>query len=72
MLGLTGGIGSGKTLVCSILEKFGVKVYYADSEARRLMNNETQLVKQIKALFGKEAYFGDSLNRAFLANQVFQ
>lgn len=71
LLGITGGIGSGKTLVCSILEKFGVKVYYADSEARRLMSNDSQLVKQIKVLFGKEAYSGDSLNSKYVANQVF-
>lgn len=70
-LGLTGGIGSGKTLVCSVLEKLGVAVYYADSEARRLMNSEPQLVRQIKELFGKEAYINDSLHREFLAKQVF-
>jgi dephospho-CoA kinase len=46
-LGLTGGIGSGKTLVCSILEKLGVPVYYADSAARRLMNSDEELSKNI-------------------------
>ncbi len=71
LLGLTGGIGSGKTLVCSILEKLGVKVYYADSEAKRLMNTDPDLVIQIKALFGMEAYNGTSLNREFLAKEVF-
>lgn len=71
LLGLTGGIGSGKTLVCSILEKFGVKVYYADSEARRLMNSDLQLVRKIKVLFGMDAYSNDSLNSVYIANQVF-
>ena len=71
LLGLTGGIGSGKTLVCSILEKLGVEVYYADSEAKRLMNTDPDLVIQIKKLFGMEAYNGTSLNREFLAKEVF-
>ena len=71
LLGLTGGIGSGKTLVCSILEKLGIEVYYADSEAKRLMNTDPDLVIQIKKLFGMEAYNGTSLNREFLAKEVF-
>ena len=70
-LGLTGGIGSGKTLVCSMLEKLGVPVYYADTEARRLMNCDSTLVGQIVKLFGTEAYKEDSLNRDFLAKEVF-
>jgi dephospho-CoA kinase len=54
-VGLTGGIGSGKTLVCSVLEKFGVAVYYADLEARRLMSSDSELVLQISGLFGNKA-----------------
>jgi dephospho-CoA kinase len=71
-VGLTGGIGSGKTLVCSVLEKFGVAVYYADLEARRLMSSDSELVLQISGLFGNKAYVGGSLNREFLAQQVFK
>ncbi len=71
-VGLTGGIGSGKTLVCSVLEKLGVAVYYADSEARRLMNNDPELVLQISGLFGNKAYEGGILNREFLAQRVFK
>ena len=71
-VGLTGGIGSGKTLVCSVLEKLGVAVYFADSEARRLMNNDQDLVVQISEIFGKKAYEGGSLNREFLAQGVFK
>lgn len=70
-LGLTGGIGSGKTLVCSVLEKFGVPVYYADSEARRLMNSNEELRRNIGDLFGGEVYNGHSLNRKVLAEKVF-
>jgi len=70
-LGLTGGIGSGKTLVCSILEKLGVPVYYADSAARRLMNSEAKLRKSIIGIFGDEVYNGTILDRNLLASKVF-
>lgn len=70
-VGLTGGIGSGKTLVCSVLEKLGVAVYYADVEARNLMNNDSGLKSQIEEEFGKEAYRKGTLNREFLAGKVF-
>ena len=70
-VGLTGGIGSGKTLVCSILEKLGVPVFYADREARHLMNENSGLRKQIKEVFGLEAYLKGTLNREFLAEKVF-
>lgn len=71
-VGLTGGIGSGKTLVCSVLEKLGVAVYYADLEARRLMSSDSELVLQISGLFGNKAYKGGNLNREFLAQRVFK
>ena len=70
-LGLTGGIGSGKTLVCSILEKLGVPVYYADSAARRLMNSDAKLRNSIVGIFGAEVYNGAVLNRNLLARKVF-
>jgi len=70
-VGLTGGIGSGKTLVCKVLEKLGVGVYYADEEARKLMNVDSGLRKQIEGLFGKEAYQDGELNRELLARKVF-
>ncbi len=70
-VGLTGGIGSGKTLVCSVLENLGVPVYYADAEARNLMNSNWELKAGIVNMFGKKAYTKDGLNRAFLAELVF-
>jgi len=70
-LGLTGGIGSGKTLVCSILEKLGAAIYYADDQARRLMNDDPGLIRQIEDIFGQEAYRNGILNREFLAGKVF-
>ena len=70
-VGLTGGIGSGKTLVCSIFEKLGVPVYHADEAARRLMNNDARLMEGIRKMFGDQAYGREGLNRPFLAGLVF-
>lgn len=70
-LGLTGGIGSGKTLVCQIFEKLGVSVYYADTAAKILMNTNTELRTGIRSLFGEEAYGKDGLNTKVLARMVF-
>ena len=70
-VGVTGGIGSGKTLVCSVLEKFGVPVYKADLQARRLMQEDPELMDRIVELFGEEAYLGGALNRTYLAERVF-
>jgi len=70
-VGVTGGIGSGKTLVCNVLEKLGIPVYRADIEARRLMEEDSELVGQIVELFGEEAYIGGALNRSYLAGRVF-
>ncbi len=70
-LGLTGGIGSGKTMVCQIFEKLGVPVYYADSAARLLMNSNADLKKSIVQMFGDQAYGRDGLDRQFVASSVF-
>lgn len=70
-VGVTGGIGSGKTLVCSVLKKMGVPVYDADQQARRLMEEDADLREKIIDLFGEEAYLGGALNRRYLSGQVF-
>lgn len=70
-LGVTGGIGSGKTLVCSILEKLGIPVYYADREARRLMESEGVLREKLTVSFGEAIFRGGKLNREALARRVF-
>jgi dephospho-CoA kinase len=70
-IGLTGGIGSGKTLVCQIFEKLGVAVYYADQAARTLMNTDEELKSGIKGMFGEETYGKEGLNRQYLAELVF-
>jgi len=70
-VGLTGGIGSGKSTVAQILEVLGIPVYYADVEARRLMNEDEQLKKEIIKIFGKEAYSNNSLDRKYISSIVF-
>jgi len=70
-LGLTGGIGSGKTLVCQIFEKLGVPVYYADTAARLLMNTDAELKSGIMLMFGDQAFGRDGLDRQYLADSVF-
>ena len=71
LVGVTGGIGSGKTLVCNILNKLGVPVYNADREARRLMEEDSELAGQISRLLGERAYRDGKLDRSYVSEQVF-
>jgi len=71
VIGITGGIGSGKTTVCRIFEQLGVPVYYADDRAKMLMNTSATLREGIITEFGSEAYTDQGLNRAYLAGLVF-
>ena len=70
-IGLTGGIGSGKTTVAQIFEVLGVPVYYADDAAKRLMNENENLKQQIIQHFGEESYLNGILNKQYLAATVF-
>lgn len=71
-LGVTGGIGSGKTLICKIFRVLGAPVYNADSRARWLMNNDEKLKKEIIDAFGEDSYTPNGLlKRDYLAEKVF-
>ena len=71
-IGITGGIGSGKTTICKIFEVLGIPVFYADGVARGLMTRDARLVKGIKDTFGQDIYFADgSLNNKHIAAIVF-
>ena len=70
-VGLTGGIGSGKSLVAEMFKLLGVPVLHADDTARYLMEHDTKLQSAIGQLFGKEVYENGRLNRPFLASVVF-
>lgn len=71
-IGLTGGIGSGKTTVAKIFEVLGVPVYYADAAAKRLMNENELLRNEIVRQFGEGAYSDLKLNRGYLGGIVFK
>ena len=70
-VGLTGGIGSGKSTVAKIFEVLGIPVYYADDAAKQLMNEDEELRAAIIKHFGKESYTYNQLNRTYIASQVF-
>lgn len=70
-IGVTGGIGSGKSTVCELLRDRGVAVYDSDSRAKQLMAESEALREQLIAAFGAECYNADGLDRAFLASKVF-
>lgn len=70
-VGITGGIGSGKSTVCAILAEFGVAVYDSDSRAKRLMNEDNTLRERLMERFGSEVYCAEGLNRIYLAERVF-
>lgn len=71
IVGLTGGIGSGKTTVAKQFQALGIPVYIADDEAKKLMNRSKIIKRKLIALFGDEAYKDNTLNRPFLADKIF-
>lgn len=70
-IGLTGGIGSGKSTVAEMFRERAIPVYDSDVRAKMLMNESEPLKKAILELFGDEAYLNDRLNRPWIAQQVF-
>lgn len=71
-IGITGGIGSGKSIVCEMFKILGISIYNADDRAKYLIHNDLQIRAELKEFFGKEAYDSNgNYNRAFIAQQVF-
>jgi len=70
-VGLTGGIGAGKSTVAQIFEVLGIPVYHADQEAKRLMQTNPLLIEKIKIAFSEKAYSEGTLDRQFLSSLVF-
>ena len=70
-IGITGGIGSGKTTVAKIFELLNVPVYYADTATKQLYHTNKELMAQLKQHFGEDVYTNDQLNRSRLAAMVF-
>ncbi len=72
LVGITGGIGSGKSTVCQLFSLLGVPIYTADERAKWLMSHDPQLIEKILATFGPSAYQSNGeLNRGYLAETVF-
>ncbi|WP_282032456.1 dephospho-CoA kinase [Winogradskyella eximia] len=71
VVGLTGGIGSGKTTILKCFQSIGVPVYIADAEAKALMNRSKVIRRKLIDLFGSDAYKDGTLNRPYLASQIF-
>jgi dephospho-CoA kinase len=71
-IGLTGGIGSGKSTVAKVFEILGIPVYYADDAAKRLMNTDAELKQEIIRHFGDRSYTGGQLDRSYIAQTVFE
>ena len=70
-VGITGGIGSGKSVVSRLLEIMGIPVYIADTEAKRITCTDTVIRRELCALVGQEVFQGGELNRTLLAEYMF-
>jgi len=66
-IGITGGIGSGKSYVCRLLNKRGIDIYDCDRAAKQLIRNSSSIRRQLTELIGRDAYLGDELNKASVA-----
>jgi len=71
IVGITGGIGSGKTTVAKCFQNYGVPIYFADDEAKALMNRSKVIRRKLIALFGDKAYINNTLNRDYLRAKIF-
>lgn len=72
LIGITGGIGTGKSTVCKVLEAMGYPVYYSDLRAKYLQQNDPEIIRETVLLLGEEAYIGKELNRPYIAQKIFQ
>ena len=70
-VGISGGIGSGKSYICNLLEEKGFPVYNADARAKELMNSNPVIREALTEAFGEEVFIDNQLNRPFLANIIF-
>ena len=70
-IGLTGGIGSGKSTVASIFKQLGVSVYFSDSRAKFLMASDSKVIAQIEDAFGSKSYVNGQLNKTYISKKVF-
>ncbi|SMC88535.1 dephospho-CoA kinase [Moheibacter sediminis] len=72
IVGLTGGIGSGKSTIAKWFSETGIPVYNSDNEAKKLMNESSEIRRKLIDLFGEDAYLNEELNRKFISSKVFE
>lgn len=72
IVGLTGGIGSGKSTIAEWFSEAGISVYNSDNEAKRLMNESSEIKGKLIKLFGPDVYLNETLNRKLISSQVFE
>jgi len=72
IIGLTGGIGSGKSTVLQLFQELGVTIYVADLEAKKLMNSDKELISGLISLFGEKAYVNGVLDNLYITSLVFR
>lgn len=72
VVGLTGGIGSGKTTVAGFFKELGIPVYIADEAGKRLLATSEEIRQEVIGIFGEQAYNGMEPNRAYIASRVFK
>lgn len=70
-LGITGGIGSGKTSVCRVFNVLGIPFFSADEDARKIMDSDNKIIEKVKTIAGKDVYSSGSLDRTELARLIF-
>ncbi|HIF48994.1 MAG TPA: dephospho-CoA kinase [Cytophagales bacterium] len=71
LLGITGGIGSGKSTISKIFKVLGVKIYQSDDIAKYLMENDNKLISSIINSFGEESYIDGKINKEYISKNVF-
>ncbi len=70
-VGITGGIGAGKSFVCSIFERLGYPVFYSDKAAKNIIESDVEVKLQFEQLFGNDIFIGNQLDRTLLASIIF-
>jgi len=71
-VGITGGIGAGKSIICEVFKSLGIKVYSADERAKELMEQDPALIKEIKNNLGTKSYIDGELNRQYISKLAFE
>jgi dephospho-CoA kinase len=71
-VGVTGGIGSGKSLICEVFSHLGIPVYTADDAAKMLMDHDPEIIKELSGVFGDDIYIEGKLDRKKLADLIFK